>query len=77
MARNEGVRRIMMTGKLIVLIGITLAALFLVIMMFGLEERFLSPPNLLLGFLALRVVALGALVSAAGWIAQGFIQAAP
>jgi hypothetical protein len=70
MAKNEGVRRIMLTGKLIVLIGITLAVVFYVA---------LSKFPELLSLLALLgaplpVVAFGGLVWAAGWILQGFNQ---
>lgn len=70
MAKNEGARRIMLTGKLIALIGITLAAVFYIV--------FSKVPELLnlLTLLAapLPVLAFGGLVWAAGWILQGFNQ---
>jgi hypothetical protein len=72
MAKKEGVRRIVMTGKLIVLIGITLGVLSAV-MMFGLRE--VLDMFVLYGMsIAVRVAALGGLVWAAGWIAEGFIR---
>jgi hypothetical protein len=81
MAKTEGVRRIVMTGKLIVLIGITLGVLAIV-MIFGLRDTFALDPFLrdvvLFGAsMAPRVVALGGLVWAAGWIAEGFSQPNP
>lgn len=79
MAKKEGVRRIVMTGKLIVLIGITLGVLS-VVMVFGLREMldiFQYPPVLFGVSIALRVAALGGLVWAAGWIAGGFIGPDP
>jgi hypothetical protein len=76
MAKKEGVRRIVMTGKLIVLIGITLGVLS-VVMMFGLRDIFLNPGVLFGISIALRVAALGGLVWAAGWIAEGFTRPDP
>jgi hypothetical protein len=76
MAKKEGVRRIVMTGKLIVLIGITLGVLS-VVSMFGRQDMFFSPAILIGGSIALRVGALGGLVWAAGWIGEGFTQPDP
>jgi hypothetical protein len=66
MARNEGVRRIMTTGKVIMLIGVTLGVALglMAYLVWGITT-------------ALYVAALGGLVWAAGWIVQGFIQADP
>ena len=69
MAKNEGVRRIMWTGKLIVLIGITLAAVFYMVL-----SKFPELLNLVLLGAPLPVVAFGGLVWAAGWILHGFNQ---
>jgi len=71
MAKQEGVRRIVMTGKLIVLIGITLGVLS-VVTLFAPRELFFYPVLLEAVSIALRVAALGGLVWAAGWIADGF-----
>ena len=67
MAKKEGVRRIVLTGKLILLIGITLGMLSV-----GLQATFLNGALLIGGPIGLRVAALGGLVWAAGWIAEGF-----
>jgi hypothetical protein len=67
---KEGVRRIVTTGKLIVLIGITLGVLSVVVT-FG-------HPEVLIGVsISLWVTALGGLVWAAGWIAEGFTRPDP
>ena len=64
MARDEGVRRIMLTGKLIMLIGLTVGVL-----------TGIATHALLVGVLvALNVVVLGALVWAAGWVVEGFMR---
>jgi hypothetical protein len=76
MAKKEGVRRVVMTGKLIVLIGITLGVLSVVSMFFR-QDFFFSPAILIGGSITLRVGALGGLVWAAGWIAEGFTQPDP
>lgn len=66
MAKSEGVRRIMLTGKLIILIGVTL----------GVVTYFVL--GILIGAsIAIRIAALGGLVCAAGWIVQGFSQQDP
>ena len=70
MAKSEGVRRIMMVGKVIVLIGVTLGVLA-GLLFFG------SPGILLGGTIAMYVAAFGALVWAAGWVIQGFTQPDP
>ena len=70
-AKKEGIRRIVIIGKLIVSIGITLAVLSFV-SMFRLAEIFLNPSLLIGGSIALQVTAFGGLVWAAGWIAEGF-----
>lgn len=74
MAKQEGVRRIVIIGKLIVLIGITLSTLS-VVMVFGFRDMF--PYLIALAPIGLEVAAFGALVWAAGWIAQGFTRPDP
>lgn len=66
----------MIIGKLIVLIGITLSTLS-VVMIFGFRDTF--PYTIVLDGvpIGLRVAALGGLVWAAGWIAQGFTRPDP
>jgi len=71
MAKQEGVRRIVMTGKLIVLIGIT-PGVQVVVTMFSFRELFFYPGMLEGVSIALRVAVLGGLVWAVGWIADGF-----
>ena len=73
MAKKEGIRRIVMVGKLIVSMGITLAVLSFLIT-FKLAEIFLNPSVLIGGSIALHVTAFGGLVWAAGWIAEGFAE---
>jgi hypothetical protein len=76
MAKQEGVRRVVMTGKLIVLIGIALGVLS-VLTVYASRNMFLYP-GLFYGLsIALRVAALGGLVWAAGWIADGFTRPDP
>lgn len=65
-----------MTGKMIVLIGITLGVLSLGTM-FGLPDMFRYTAVLFGISTALRVAALGGLVWAAGWIAEGFSRPDP
>jgi hypothetical protein len=73
MAKQEGIRRIVMTGKLIVLIGIVLGVLYVVtITMFARGGGFLYPGVVGGVSIALQIAALGGLVWAAGWIADGF-----
>ena len=56
----------MLTGKLIILIGVTL----------GVVTYFVL--GILIGAsIAIRIAALGGLVCAAGWIVQGFSQQDP
>ena len=76
MAKEEGVRRIVMTGKLIVLIGITLGLLSVVLML-GFPDifRVFADSSVRIAVsIALRVAAFGGLVWAAGWIAEGFTR---
>ena len=68
MAKNEGVRRIMLTGKLIMLTGVTLVVVTYLVL-FKFPE--LGSLLVLLGA-PLPVLAFGGLVWAAGWILQGF-----
>ena len=71
MARKEGVRRIVTTGKLILSIGMTLGVLSAVMM-------YIQYPAAVYGVsIAFRVAALGGLVWAAGWIADGFTTPDP
>jgi hypothetical protein len=76
MAKKEGARRIVIIGKLIVLNGITLSTLS-VVMIFGFRDMFRDPIVLDGVPIGLRVAALGGLVWAAGWIAQGFTRPDP
>jgi hypothetical protein len=76
MARKEGVRRIITTGKLMMLIGITLSTLSVVIM-FVFKNMFPYPIVLDGVPIGLRFAALGGLVWAAGWIADGFTKPDP
>jgi hypothetical protein len=71
MAKKEGVRRIVITGRLIVLIGVALGVLS-VLMMFVPLYMFRYPGAVYGVPVAFRVAALGGLVWAAGWIADGF-----
>jgi hypothetical protein len=74
MAREEGVLRIVKTGKLIVLIGIVLGVLSAVAVTVSVRAyRYLGA---VFG-IAFRVAALGGLVWGAGWIAQGFTRPDP
>ncbi|MGC1451877.1 MAG: hypothetical protein WA830_17755 [Candidatus Sulfotelmatobacter sp.] len=59
MAKTEGIRRIALAGKLILLIGITLGVLgyFVPVLIFGLV-----------------LLPLGACLDIAGWIVDGFSQ---
>ena len=70
MAKSEGIRRIMMVGKVIVLIGVTLGVLTS-LLFFG------SPGILVGGTIALYIAGLGTLVWAAGWVIKGFVQPDP
>ena len=75
MAKSEGVRRIMLTGKLIILIGITLGVMAYVVLV---SFPQLLTSGILIGApIAIYVAALGGLVWAAGWIVQGFSQPDP
>ena len=76
MATNEGLRRVVIMGKLIVLVGITLSTLCAVTI-FGFGNMFQYPIVLDGVAVGLRVAALGGLVWAAGWIAQGFTRPDP
>jgi hypothetical protein len=71
MARKESVRRIVITGRLIVLIGIALGVLY-VATIFAFRGMFLYSGVLYGVSIPLRVAAFGGLVWAAGWIAEGF-----
>jgi hypothetical protein len=69
MAKKEGVRRIVITGRLIVLIGITLGVLYTLLAFRGMS---LYSAVLYGASIAIRVVVFGGLVWVAGWIAEGF-----
>jgi hypothetical protein len=69
MAKKEGVWRIVITGRLIVLLGITLGALYTIMAFRGMS---LYSAVLYGASVAVRVVAFGGLVWVAGWIAEGF-----
>jgi len=73
MAKKEGVRRIVMTGRLIVLIGIALG----VLLMFVTPYMFRYSGAMYGVSVAFRVAALGGVVWATGWIADGFTRADP
>jgi hypothetical protein len=70
MAKKEGVRRIVIIGRLIVLIGVALGVLYFVAV-FAFRDM-LRYPVLYGVSIALQVAAFGGLVWAAGWIAEGF-----
>lgn len=74
MAKSEGARRIIITGKVIILIGITLGVMTWVIL-FNFPQ--LLTAGILIAGPALYVAALGGLVWAVGWIVQGFNQPDP
>lgn len=63
----------MIVGKLIASIGITLSTLSVVII-FGFRDMLRYPIVLDGVAIGLRVAALGGLVWAVGWIAQGFTR---
>jgi hypothetical protein len=71
MAKVAGVRRIKITGKVIMLIGITFAVLTWVLL-YGTTGS-IGGLVMLLGALSYPV-GFGGLVWAAGWIAEGFFQ---
>lgn len=71
MARKEGVRRIVTTGKLLVSIAMTLGVVS------GVMIYIQYPAALYVVSIAFRVAALGGLVWAAGWIADGFTAPDP
>lgn len=76
MAKQEGIRRVVITGKLIVLIGVALGLLS-VITMFSPRNMFFYPVLMYGAPLALPVAGFGGLVWAAGWIADGFFESDP
>jgi len=71
MAKIEGVRRIMITGKVIALVGSAFAVLTWILLYSIMEGRIAL--IMLLGWLSYPL-ALGGLVWAAGWITQGFLH---
>jgi len=71
MAKTDGTRRIIVTGKVIILIGITLGVMTWVIV-FNVPQ--LLTAEILIAVPALSVAALGGLVWGVGWILQGFNQ---
>jgi hypothetical protein len=71
MANIAGVRRIKITGKVIMLVGITFAVLAWVLL-YG-QAGGIGGLVMFLGALSYPV-GFGALVWAGGWIAEGFFQ---
>lgn len=67
MAKNEGTRRIIVAGKLIMLVGVTLGVIAALLLL-G------TSGVLVAGMIAFNVVALGGVVWIAGWIIKGFIE---